>query len=349
MINALRQRLADLVLAPLRVTGMPRIDYSEPPGDPGWFGADSVTWHVTSDWPSELVGGFSGLILGTLHPLVLAGTLQHSDFNQDPLGRLARTGGFVAATAWGSSTVAENAVRQVRAMHRRVVGIAPDGRAYRAWDPELLLWTHVTVYGGFLAGHLRYHPRPIDANDVDRYWDEVAVVAERLGARNVPRSQAEVGEYFDRVRPELVADADALESARWIIGAFKDDSAAVRDATAALVDATRGLVGRSGREPPGPLGVLERALVRPATSRAVRTAYGIIASAAVDLVPDWGAEMLGLRKQRAVERAALRLAAVTFFTGLRATVGTTPRELRLAHARCAATLEDGPAGEAVGS
>lgn len=347
-MNGLRQRLADLVLAPLRVTSLPRIDYGEPPGDSGWFGPDSVTWHVTSDWPSELVGGFSGLILGTLHPLVLAGTLQHSDFNADPIGRLARTGAFVAATAWGGSAVADNAVRRVAEKHRRVVGIAPDGRPYRAGDPDLLLWTHVTVYGGFLAGHLRYHPRPIDPGDVDRYWDEVAVVAEKLGARNVPRSQAEVDEYFDRVRPGLVADADALESARWIIGAFKGDSPAVRDATAALVDATRGLVGWS-REPPGPLGVLERALVRPATSTAVRTAYGIIASAAVDLVPDWGREMLGLRKQRAVERAALRVAAVTFFTGLRVTVGTTPRELRQAHARCAAAAEDAAPGEAVGS
>ena len=38
---------------------------------------------------------------------------------------------------------AEAAVAQVRRVHRRVKGIAPDGRPYSADDPELVTFIHV--------------------------------------------------------------------------------------------------------------------------------------------------------------------------------------------------------------
>ena len=101
-----RQRLGDVLQAPLEVSQLPGVQYTQPAGDAGLFGPDSIAWKVGDDWPSALVGGMSGLILGTLHPLVLAGTLDHSIFRTDPIGRLARTASFVMATAFGSTEVA---------------------------------------------------------------------------------------------------------------------------------------------------------------------------------------------------------------------------------------------------
>ena len=332
-----RRALADVTLSPLRVGSVGAIRFDEPAGDPGWFGPDSVMWHMCTDWPSMLVGGFSGLILGTLHPLVLAGTLDHSNFNEDPIGRLARTGSFVSATAYGSSVVAERAVAHVRALHEHVVGVAPDGRPYRAQDPELLLWTHMTVYAGFIAGHRRYHPRP--ATDLDRYWAEIAIVAEKLGASRVPRSATEADEYFLRVRPELVASEDALRSSQWIINAYRGDTPALRDSAEAIVTTARSVLPRRVRSivDRSGLGVLERATIVPAARIGTRFAYTTIVKAAIGLLPGWGREMLRLPAPRVGERVAVRAAAASLFTGLRWTAGTTPRELEQARARAVGT------------
>jgi uncharacterized protein (DUF2236 family) len=329
-ISGIRSTIADITLSPLRVGSTGQFRYDVPKGDPGWFGPDSAMWHVCTDWPSMLVGGFRGLILGTLHPLVLAGTLDHSNFQDDPIGRLARTGAFVAATAYGSSADAQRAVDQVKSVHRSVVGIAPNGEPYRAQDPELLLWTHMTVYSGFLEGHLRYHPKPI--SDVDRYWDEVAIVAEKLGAEDVPRSRAEADAYFERVHPELEGTEDAIESSRWIINAYRGDTPALRDSTTAMVAASRALLPRRVRDLTV-LRAVERASLVPAATLATRFAYGVMVRAAIGLLPDWGREMLRLRRPRAVETAVVRLAAATLFTGLRVTAGTYSRELSQARVR----------------
>lgn len=185
--------------------------YHDPPGDPGLFGPDSVTWRVHADL-SMFVGGISALMLQALHPLALAGVLEHSDYRSDPLRRLSRTSSFVAATTYASTPVAETMIDIVRAVHRRVVGTAPDGRSYSAGDPALLRWIHVAEVSSFLEANQRYHPSPIRAPEVDRYLAENAVVAQRLGATDVPTSQSQVEAYFATVRPELEAGEQARET-----------------------------------------------------------------------------------------------------------------------------------------
>jgi uncharacterized protein (DUF2236 family) len=321
----LRQRLGDVIQAPFEVSQLPGVQYTDPPGDPGLFGPDSIAWKVGSDWPSALVGGMSGLILGTLHPLVLAGTLDHSIFRKDPIGRLARTASFVMATAFGSTPVAMGAVDYVNRLHLKVSGIAPNGKPYRATDPDLAVWTHVTIYGGFLDGHLRYAPDPVTPSEQDGYWDEVARVPEMLGAVDVPRSRKEVEEYFRRVRPELEASRDALDSARWVLDGGKGDSPTVRDAAAALVKGCEDLMPALGNPS------LERKVLRPASSAAVRVAYALFARTAADLLPEWGREMLQLEASPLV-----RPLTRAYFASLRLAVPTTPRALRESRVRSAA-------------
>ncbi|KJS26334.1 MAG: histidine kinase, partial [Pseudomonas sp. BRH_c35] len=163
------------------------VDYENPPGDPGLFGPESVCWRVHGDFTSMMVGGISALLLQALHPLALSGVWDHSNFREDLLGRLRRTGQFISATTFGSHADADRLIERVKRIHAGVSGTAPDGRPYAASDPDLLTWVHVAEVSSFLKSHLRYLNPDLPAAEQDRYYAEVALIAERLGAGDVPR------------------------------------------------------------------------------------------------------------------------------------------------------------------
>jgi uncharacterized protein (DUF2236 family) len=181
------------------------IDYSSPPGDPGLFGPHTVCWRVHADFTAMMVGGVSALLLQTLHPLALAGVWDHSNFRDDILGRLRRTATFISGTTYASRADALALIEKVKDIHRKVAGQAPDGRPYAADDPALLTWVHVAEVSSFLAAHLRYVNPGLSEADQDRYFAETALIAEMLGARNVPKSRAAVAAYLAARRPELEA------------------------------------------------------------------------------------------------------------------------------------------------
>jgi uncharacterized protein (DUF2236 family) len=171
---------------------------------------------VHGDLPSMLIGGLSALMLQMLHPLAMAGMAQHSSYRDDPVGRLRRTAEFVSATTFGTVSEAEAAIAQVRRVHRRVKGTAPDGRAYSAADPELVTFIHVAEMWSFLASSKRYGTTVLGPPECDRYYEEVAPVAYALGATWVPRSADEVEAYFLRVRPHLYAGPQARTTLEWL-------------------------------------------------------------------------------------------------------------------------------------
>ncbi|RUT32287.1 DUF2236 domain-containing protein [Pseudomonas sp. PAMC 29040] len=188
-----------------------QLDLETPPGDPGLFGPASISWQVHGDFTSMLIGGISALMLQALHPLALAGVWDHSNFRQDMLGRLRRTGQFISGTTFGSTRDANWLIEKVRTIHLQVTGTGLDGRPYAASDPELLTWVHVAEVSNFLAAHIRYRNPHLSAADQDQYYDEIALVAERLGATNVPRSRQQIADYLERVRPQLLCDERSHE------------------------------------------------------------------------------------------------------------------------------------------
>ncbi|MDG2525176.1 oxygenase MpaB family protein [Stenotrophomonas sp. HITSZ_GD] len=186
------------------------IEYDVPAGDPGLFGPDSVTWRIHAEFPGMLAGGLCALMLQTLHPRALAAVYDHSNFRGDLVGRLRRTTDFVAGTTYAPEGEARKLIARVRAIHARIGGHTADGQAYRADDPALLSWVHVTEAYGFLEGCRRYG-REVPVKLADRYYDEVRRMAEALGAVEVPGSEAEVAAYFARVQPQLRADTRTWE------------------------------------------------------------------------------------------------------------------------------------------
>ncbi|MCQ2995821.1 oxygenase MpaB family protein [Pseudomonas syringae] len=214
----IRSRIETQVMS-LTGLSLGQLDLENPKGDPGLFGPDAVCWRVHGDFPSMLIGGISALMLQALHPLALAGVWDHSNFRQDMLGRLRRTGQFISGTTFGSTHDANWLIDKVRTIHLQVTGTAPDGRPYAASDPDLLTWVHVAEVSNFLAAHLRYLNPELSLADQDKYYDETAVIAERLGARNVPRSAQAVAEYLKEIRPQLLCDERSREVLRILLNA----------------------------------------------------------------------------------------------------------------------------------
>ena len=217
-MDFIRNRIETQIMS-LSGLSLGRLDLEHPKGDPGLFGPDSVSWQVHGDFTSMLIGGISALLLQALHPLALAGVWDHSNFRQDMLGRLRRTGQFISGTTFGSRQDAQWLIDKVRTIHLQVVGTAPDGRPYAASDPDLLTWVHVAEVSSFLAAHLRYRNPDLSPADQDSYYAEIALIAEQLGARDVPRSRQEVAAYLQRLRPQLLCDERSREVLRLLLAA----------------------------------------------------------------------------------------------------------------------------------
>jgi uncharacterized protein (DUF2236 family) len=142
---------------------------------------------------------------------------QHSDYRNDPWGRLQRTSTFLAATTFGAADDAQRAVDRVRRVHQHVTGTDADGCDYRADDPHLLRWVHAAETDSFLRCHQRYGAAPLDPAGCDGYVADTATIAVALGVPDPPRTRAELAETLRSYRPELRATPEALEAARFLV------------------------------------------------------------------------------------------------------------------------------------
>lgn len=194
------------------------------------FAPDSVAWRVNGDVVTMMIGGVSGLLLQMLHPAVLAGVWDHSDFRSDMLGRLRRTAKFIAVTTYDHASVGQAAIAKVNRIHAKLRGTLADGTPYRVTDPHLLAWVHVTETLSFLDAWVRHAEPDMSLVDQDAYFAEMAQIGVALGADPVPRSRAEALALIASCRPELKSDARTREVAELVmrqrVGSLFMDTAA---------------------------------------------------------------------------------------------------------------------------
>jgi len=239
--------------------------------DNGLFGPASAAWRVNGDVTSMMVGGVTALLLQMLHPAVLAGVWDHSNFRTDMLGRLRRTARFIAVTGYADREEALAAIAQVRAVHDRIGGTLPDGTPYRANDPDLLAWVHVSEAVSFLDAWIRYAEPDMLPSEQDRYFAEMAMIGEMLGADTVPRSRAEADALIGAMRPALSVTDRTREVAHLVLNqpARSPASAPIQ---AMVFQAAVDLLPRWARAMHGVHGpVLTRPLVRAGTYGVAKT------------------------------------------------------------------------------
>jgi uncharacterized protein (DUF2236 family) len=191
---------------------------SQPMSDQGLFGPDSVTWRVNREGVL-LVGGGTALILQLAHPLVAAGVSQHSNFREDPWGRLYRTLDLTTKIMFGSTATADEAAARIRHTHGRVRGQSsegggayPAGTPYDARTHELVMWVHATLIHVSLLVYARY-VKPLTIGEQRTYYEEQKLVGEKFGVpvEHQPADFAAFNEYFhDMLASDRIATTDAL-------------------------------------------------------------------------------------------------------------------------------------------
>jgi uncharacterized protein (DUF2236 family) len=180
--------------------------YGGPPGDPGLIGPDSVSWEINADLASVTQAGVAAIVLEVLHPSVVAGVEDLSDYRDEPFRRARATLGYVLATTFGNTAAATALIDRVRHIHSFVNGTRPDGVAYRALDPDLLAWVHTCIPWMIMETFERTN-RALSPQERDRYLAEQATIGRMAGGEGVPTSVAELEEFVARVRPALAVTA----------------------------------------------------------------------------------------------------------------------------------------------
>ncbi|MFF5897714.1 oxygenase MpaB family protein [Streptomyces argenteolus] len=180
--------------------------------DPGLFGPRSVTWQMHGD-PMMWVAGVRALYLQALHPRAVRGVTQNSDFREDAWGRLLRTADFVGTLTYDTVPAAEKHGARVRRIHRLLKATDPvTGEVYGIDEPDLLLWVHCAEVDSYLQV-VRRSGYPLGETQADRYVDEQRVSARLVGLdpAAVPATTGALAAYFDEVRPQLAAGAEAAD------------------------------------------------------------------------------------------------------------------------------------------
>jgi uncharacterized protein (DUF2236 family) len=184
--------------------------YGGPPGDPGLIGPGSVSWEIHADLASVSQAGLPAIVLEILHPSVVAGVQDMSNYRDDPFQRARATLGYVLATTFGNTAAATALIDRVRHIHSYVQGTRPDGVPYRALDPELIAWVH-TCIPWMILRTFEDTKRPLSTAEKDSYLAEQAVIGRMGGAERVPASAAELDDYVRTMRPKLSVNAQTRE------------------------------------------------------------------------------------------------------------------------------------------
>src|SRR3954447_14256489 len=148
---------------------------------PGYFTDESLLRTVVGHRLTALSGPRALLVMAA-HPVAFQGFFAHTGALDDPYARLQRTGKVMDAVAFGPRDRADRLTARVRAMHRKVRGELPDGRAYRADDPELLLWILAALAESAMLVYGKY-VRALSRDDLDALWADYRVVGRCFGLR----------------------------------------------------------------------------------------------------------------------------------------------------------------------
>src|SRR3954451_7129918 len=146
-------------------------------GDDGYFPRGrSVLRRVHGERVVGVVYGQRALLMQAAHPLAYAGLIGNTSGLDAPFRRLAHTAKTMETVFFGTRAVADRETERVQRMHERVNGALderagryPAGAAYRADDPEFLLWILACLADSAQAVYERF-VRPVGYQEREDYW-----------------------------------------------------------------------------------------------------------------------------------------------------------------------------------
>jgi uncharacterized protein (DUF2236 family) len=164
------------------------------------------------------VAGLRALLLQALHPTAMTAVDQHSTYQSDPWGRLARTAEYVGVTTYGTAGEAMLAGSRVRAVHAMVRGVTDDGVPYTGDDPQLLAWVHCCLVASFLEIVTR-GGLSLTGAEQDGYIAEQVTAGMLVGLEpdEVPHDRAQLVDYFKAIRPALECTPEARRAASIVV------------------------------------------------------------------------------------------------------------------------------------
>ena len=165
---------------------MPSVnDARRPDAVLGFYGPGSMMWRINRE--AVLLGaGPAALLLQVAHPLIAEGVAHHSSFEQDPWRRLHGTIRTTMDLVFGDGAAAQRAVKRLNSVHAGVRGDTLDDEArrvawaYRAMDPQLLLWVQATLIVTSITAYQRW-VSPLTDEEREQFWQEARTVGVRLG------------------------------------------------------------------------------------------------------------------------------------------------------------------------
>lgn len=157
---------------------------------------DAYSHGITGDVRLYLSAGYA-LMLQVAHPTVGSGVRDHSNFEQDPWGRLMRTMDYLylfTLSGEGAALIGE----RLREMHKPIRGQDPDGSHYHALEPGAWAWVHATLIDAVVQSY-RLFVAPLSEADADRFYREWERMGRLLGIRagDLPEDWRGFREYFD--------------------------------------------------------------------------------------------------------------------------------------------------------
>ncbi len=190
-----------------------------------FFSPQSKLWQVDREMALVLAGG-RALLMQLAHPKIAAGVAEHSNFRDDPLGRLYRTMRAMWSIVFDPAAAARAALQRVSDIHSKVHGTVPatepgcGGAPYDAFEQPLLLWVHATLIDTAMVAY-ELLVRPLSADEKSRYYEDSKNLARLFEIRDamIPDSLSEFNLYMaDMVAgPELNAGPTAKALARDIL------------------------------------------------------------------------------------------------------------------------------------
>lgn len=170
-----------------------------------------------------LLGAGRAILLQLALAPVGHGVARHSDFANNPVGRLHGTLTYIYALSNGSAEQRAKVRDVVNAAHAPVrAPAAADGShpAYSARDPRLQLWVAATLYDSAMQIHELVLP-PLDDETAERLYLEYAVLGTELGMPEGfwPATRADFAEYWQQTCEQLEVDHAVREVALELLAA----------------------------------------------------------------------------------------------------------------------------------